>query len=64
LFVVQFGKAADCERTVRLFEERELFGFDELNEMIDETYRIWIEVLKERSEEARRKSTGTTPLGF
>ena len=32
--------------------------------MIDETYQLWIEVLEERAEEARKKSTGTTPLGF
>jgi hypothetical protein len=32
----------------------DLFSFDELNEMIDETYRLWIEILEERVDERRR----------
>ncbi len=31
--------------------------------MIDETYRIWIEILAERADEVRRRPTGSTPLG-
>jgi len=64
LLVAQFGKSGEGKRTIKMFEETELFGFDALNEMIDETYQIWIEVLEERAEEARKKSAGTTPLGF
>jgi hypothetical protein len=66
LLVVQLGKAADSKRVVRLFEPTDsgLFSFDELNEMIDETYRLWIEVLEERADELRKKPTGSTPLGF
>jgi hypothetical protein len=66
LLVVQFGRADLSKRVIRLFEPTDsgLFGFDELNEMIDETYRLWIEVLEERADEMRRKPTGTTPLGF
>jgi hypothetical protein len=66
LLVVQFGKADDIKRVIRLFEPTDagLFSFDELNEMIDETYQLWIEVLAERADEARKKPTGSTPLGF
>jgi hypothetical protein len=63
LLIAQFGKADGGKRVLRLFElpETELFGIDELNEMIDETYRLWIEILTER---AHAKPTGTTPMGF
>jgi hypothetical protein len=64
LLVAQFGKASEGKRVIKLFEESELFTFDELNEMIDETYRLWIEILEERVDEARKKSTGSTPFGF
>jgi hypothetical protein len=66
LLVVQFGKGDDSKRVIRQFEPTEsgLFSFDELNEMIDETYRLWIEVLEERADEMRKKPTGSTPLGF
>jgi len=64
LLVAQFGKSDEGRRTIKLFEETELFSFDQLNEMIDEAYKLWIEVLEERVEEARRKSAGTTPFGF
>lgn len=66
LLVAQFGKADPGRRLIRLFDaaDADLFSFDELNEMIDETYRLWIDVLAERADEAKRKPTGTTPLGF
>ncbi len=66
LLVIQFGRADDAKRAIRLFESADsgLFSFDELNEMIDETYRLWIEVLEERADEMRKKPTGSTPLGF
>ena len=66
LLVVQFGKKGEGQRFVRLHEavDSDLFGFDELNEMIDETYRLWIQVLKERADGARGRPTGSTPLGF
>jgi hypothetical protein len=66
LTIAQFTKGSDNERAIRFVEATafELFSFDELNEMIDETYRLWIDVLSDRAEEARRRPSGTTPLGF
>lgn len=66
LVVAQFDKVEEGRRAIRLFDagDADLFSFDELNEMIDETYRLWIEVLTERAEEARSNPTGSTPLGF
>jgi len=65
LLVIQFGKSGEERRYVRVHEaiDSDLFSFDELNEMIDETYRIWIEILAERADEVRRRPTGSTPLG-
>lgn len=66
LVVVQFAKADAGKRLVRLHEidESGLYSQDELNNMIDETYRLWIEVLAEREMEARQRPTGSTPMGF
>jgi hypothetical protein len=66
LVVIQFGTNGEGRRIVRVHEQMDsdLFGFDELNAMIDETYRLWIEILAERADEARRRPTGSTPLGF
>jgi hypothetical protein len=50
------------ERYVRVhqFGPSELVSEDEINEAIDKTYKIWIEVLADREEEARRHPpTGT-----
>jgi hypothetical protein len=66
LLIAQFAKGEEGSRVIRLFdaEDGDLFSFDDLNEMIDETYRIWIEVLRERDEEEKRRPTGTNPMGF
>jgi hypothetical protein len=66
LMVAQFGKGEGGVRTIRLFDaaEVELFNVDQLNEMIDETYKIWIEVLHERAEEERKRAGGSNPMGF
>jgi hypothetical protein len=66
LVVAQFGKGQGGARTIRLFDatEGELFNVDQLNEMIDETYGIWIEVLHERADEERKKASGSNPMGF
>jgi hypothetical protein len=65
LRVVQFTRLDSGKRVIRLFDEHhDLFTFDELNAMIEETYRLWIEILAERSEELRSAATGATPLGF
>jgi hypothetical protein len=66
LVVAQFGKGERGARTIRLFDaaEVELFSVDQLNEMVDETYKIWIEVLHERADEERKKAGGSNPMGF
>lgn len=66
LIVAQFPKLEEEKRGIRTFEcnDSDLFSFDELNEMIGETYRIWAEVLAERADEARKRPTGTNPFGF
>ena len=66
LIVAQFAKGPDGAREIRLFDadDDDLFTFDQLNEMIDETYRIWIEVLHERVDEERKKAAGSNPMGF
>ena len=66
LLIAQFEKAEKGQRTIRTFEavDSDLYSFDDLNNMIDETYRLWIEILEEREGEARKKSIGSTPMGF
>jgi hypothetical protein len=66
LVIAQFGKGESGARTIRLFDavEDDLFSVDQLNAMIDETYRIWIEVLHERVDEERKKAGGSNPMGF
>ncbi|WP_413709766.1 type VI toxin-antitoxin system SocB family DNA replication inhibitor toxin [Rhizobium sp. Rhizsp82] len=67
LAIYQFKKLNDGSRIVqrRTDENVELFTFDELNEMITATYRVWEAVLLERAEENRRSASGgTNPMGF
>jgi hypothetical protein len=66
LLVAQFTKADEGKRVIRLRElaDSALYRFDELNEMINETYQLWISVLAERAEDAKRRRTGSTPFGF
>jgi hypothetical protein len=48
---------------VHQFEPSEVVSEGEINAAIDRTYKVWIEVLAEREEEARRHSpTGTGGL--
>lgn len=65
LIVAQFEKGDEGKRVIRLHElpTSKLFSFDQLNDMIGETYQLWIEILSEREESARRRPTGSTPLG-
>lgn len=66
LLIVQFGKGEKGKRVVRLFDDSDvdLYSFDQLNEMIDETYQLWLQVLSEREEDAKKRPTGSTPMGF
>ena len=60
LGVVQFGDAVDDQRPVTLSTDEgvELFGFDQLDQMVRETYDIWREVSEAREDEVRRKAAG------
>lgn len=60
LGVVQFGDAVDDQRPVTLSTDVgvELFGFDQLDQMVRETYDIWREVSEAREDEVRRKAAG------
>ena len=47
------------------FDERDVVGESALNDAIDRTYKIWNEILAERTERARREPlTGTDDGGF
>ena len=49
--------SAEGPRSPVLFTDRgvELFTFDELDQMVSETYAMWREVCEERSADARRR---------
>lgn len=59
--VFQFRNGDSDERVVRLHMDDgvPLYSFEELDEMVRETYAIWDEVLNEREVEARRRASGT-----
>lgn len=63
LGIFQFESRNDGQRPVRLHTDEgvSLYGFDELDEMIRETYAIWAEILSEREAEDRRR--GSWPRG-
>jgi hypothetical protein len=69
LLILQFRKG-DAEGSRLLIPHQvdglSLFARDELNEMIDETYLLWAEVLAGRQERARRTGTGGSdnPMNF
>lgn len=60
LGIVQFGDAADDQRPVKLSTDEgvELLGFDQLDQMVRETYDIWREVSEAREDEVRRRAAG------
>lgn len=60
LAIIQFNSSDDGRRipSVYLDDDVELFNFDELEQMVRETYDDWIMVLNERDEELRRKAGG------
>lgn len=67
LAIYQFRKLDDGSRIVqrRTDADVKLFSFDELNDMISLTYRIWQSVLLEREEEERKSASGGwNPMGF
>jgi hypothetical protein len=60
LGVIQFTKGDDDKRNavLHLDEGIKLFRFDELDEMVRETYQVWIEVCHEGEEDNRRRASG------
>lgn len=61
LCIVQFASSDDGSRTPTLHfpDGMELFDFDALDAMVQETYALWNEVLEER-DDATRRGTGTS----
>ena len=57
LAVVQFALSAKGPREPAIFLDQgiELFTFDELDQMVSETYEIWSEVCEERTAATRRR---------
>lgn len=60
LAVVQFTRSEEGPRTPVIFtdERIKLFTFDELDQMVKETYELWTEILAERTAESRRRGAG------
>lgn len=60
LCIVQFGDVADEQRPVKLSTDEgiELFDFDQLDQMVRETYDIWRDVSEAREGEVRRRAAG------
>ncbi|MHA7969620.1 type VI toxin-antitoxin system SocB family DNA replication inhibitor toxin [Rhizobium sp. CAU 1783] len=58
--ILQFGDAAEDQRPVKFWTDAgiALYSFDELDQMVRETYDIWREVSEARESETRRKSAG------
>jgi hypothetical protein len=65
LVIVSFGRGLGVQRTVEVHhaDGLALYGYDELNEMIDTTYGLWFEELARRGAEARRAAGGGNPMG-
>jgi hypothetical protein len=61
LCIIQFQSLDDGARAPALhFADRvELLSFETLDQMVQETYAIWHEVLEERDADTRRRGTGT-----
>lgn len=60
LGTLQFGDVIEDQRPAKLWTDAgiALYGFDELDGMVRETYDIWREVSEARESETRRKSAG------
>ena len=60
LGIVQFSLSEKGPRLPILFTDEgvKLFTFDELDQMVRETYELWREVCEERAIEIRRRAGG------
>ena len=61
LAIVQFTRSDKGPRQPVVFKDNavQLFTFDQLDEMVRETYEIWLEVCEERAADVRRRAGGT-----
>ena len=70
LGIIQLGAQVQGKTVVRIpklhtASDFKLFDFDEIDDMVRETYDMWYSILAEREAEARGKGTGTVgPLGI
>jgi hypothetical protein len=57
LAIVQFARSDSGPRTPVVFTDEgiELFTFDELDQMVRETYELWAEISEERTADIRRR---------
>jgi hypothetical protein len=57
LAILQFARSQEGPRTPIVFTDDgiELFAFDELDQMVRETYELWTEISEERTAEQRRR---------
>ena len=64
LAIVQFTRSDEGPRTPIVFTDEgvELFTFDELDQMVRETYELWVEVSERRTAESRRRGAGSGGL--
>lgn len=60
LGIFQFDQSKSGGRVLRLHTDSgvALYSYDELDQMVSETYAIWSDVLEGREEESRRKASG------
>jgi hypothetical protein len=60
LAVVQFDLSAREPRKPTIFTDRGvvLYSYDELDEMVRETYELWTEICEDRAADARRRGAG------
>lgn len=61
LNIIQFDVADDNTRPIQISSDigLELFSFEQLDQMVRETYEVWLSVLSERETEERRRAGGS-----
>lgn len=66
LVIVSFDRGEGDKRSLSLHRARgfDLISYDRLNEMIELTYKLWVEELAFRNEAARKAAGGRNPMGF
>ncbi len=64
LCIMQFRRGDLGQRVMKPYyaQYETLYSRDELNLMIDETYRLWMDICAERERETRSKAVGQNPM--